>query len=68
MSSESTPSGVTAFYSQRLDELELRVREKSETLARLQAQRNTLNSKGMSEHQGQAFTLLIWLGEHTSVL
>ena len=38
--------GVESYYTQRLDELDLKIRERSENLQRLRAQRNELNSRG----------------------
>ena len=48
MSADLSPppaTGLTSYYTQKLDELELTVREKQTTLRRLEAQRNVLNSK-----------------------
>ena len=39
--------GLTTYYQSKIDELELVVREKTQNLRRLQAQRNELNSKGL---------------------
>ena len=39
------PSGVNAFYLNRIDQLELRLREKTHDLQRLQALRNELNGR-----------------------
>ena len=38
--------GVESYYTQRLDELDLQNRERTENLQRLRAQRNELNTKG----------------------
>ncbi len=38
--------GVESYYQQKLDEIDLKIRERSENLQRLRAQRNELNSKG----------------------
>lgn len=38
--------GVESYYQQRLDEIDLAIRERTENLQRLRAQRNELNSKG----------------------
>jgi hypothetical protein len=38
--------GLTNYYQQKVEHLELTVREKTQNLRRLQAQRNELNSKG----------------------
>jgi len=39
--------GLTSYYRQKIEHLELTVRDKTMNLRRLQAQRNELNSKGM---------------------
>ena len=39
--------GLTTYFQSKIDELELIVRDKTQNLRRLQAQRNELNSKGM---------------------
>ena len=46
-SSEDT-AGVTAYYNQKISELEALKRTKTENLKRLEAQRNELNAKGTS--------------------
>jgi hypothetical protein len=38
--------GLTSYYRQKIEHLELTVRDKTMNLRRLQAQRNELNSKG----------------------
>ena len=38
--------GVESYYQQKLDEIDLSIRERTENLQRLRAQRNELNSKG----------------------
>ena len=38
--------GLNSYYQSKLDGLENTVREKTQNLRRLQAQRNELNSKG----------------------
>ena len=43
----SVTRGVEAYYSSKVDELEVKLREKSQNLRRLEAQRNELNAKGM---------------------
>ena len=40
-----TDGGLTTYYQSKIDELEITVREKSQDLRRLQAQRNELNSR-----------------------
>lgn len=45
MAAVGTSSGIHAFYSSKIDELEVVVREKTENLRRLEAQRNELNAK-----------------------
>ncbi|GLD93787.1 hypothetical protein PINS_up002392 [Pythium insidiosum] len=42
---EATATGLTSYYHQKIEHLELTVREKTQNLRRLQAQRNELNSK-----------------------
>ncbi len=37
---------VSSYYLSKLDELELVIREKTQNLRRLEAQRNALNTKG----------------------
>ncbi|KAJ0408679.1 hypothetical protein ATCC90586_007705 [Pythium insidiosum] len=44
-SSDGAASGLTSYYHQKIEHLELTVREKTQNLRRLQAQRNELNSK-----------------------
>lgn len=39
-------AGLTSYYQQKIEHLELTVRDKTQNLRRLQAQRNELNSKG----------------------
>jgi hypothetical protein len=41
------PSGIQTFYQSKIEELELTVIEKTQNLRRLEAQRNTLNAKGI---------------------
>lgn len=43
-----TSAGLTSYYQQKIEHLELTVRDKTQNLRRLQAQRNELNSKGTS--------------------
>lgn len=38
--------GLSRYYQSKLDELELIIREKTNNLRRLEAQRNALNTKG----------------------
>ncbi len=42
----SDRSGLRAYYVSKLDELELVIRDKSQNLRRLAAQRSALNTKG----------------------
>ena len=39
-------AGLTGYYEQKIEHLELTVRDETQNLRRLQAQRNELNSKG----------------------
>jgi hypothetical protein len=39
-------SGLTHYYQQKVEHLELTVRDETQNLRRLEAQRNELNSKG----------------------
>ena len=39
-------AGLTSYYEQKIEHLELTVRDETQNLRRLQAQRNELNSKG----------------------
>jgi 26S proteasome regulatory subunit T6 len=38
--------GIKSYYLQKVEEAEVLIREKTENLRRLEAQRNELNSKG----------------------
>lgn len=38
--------GIRSYYLSKIDELELRIREKTQNLQRLKAQRNEWNAKG----------------------
>lgn len=42
-------AGLTSYYQQKIEHLELTVRDKTQNLRRLQAQRNELNSKGTAK-------------------
>lgn len=44
--------GLKPYYVAKIEELQLVVAEKSQDLRRLQAQRNELNAKGMSQSRG----------------
>jgi 26S proteasome regulatory subunit T6 len=44
---EENSAGLTSYYQQKIEHLEITVREKTQNLRRLQAQRNELNSKGI---------------------
>lgn len=48
-------AGIRAYYLSKIDELELVVRERSQNLQRLKAQRNEWNAKGASR-------CLLWMG------
>jgi 26S proteasome regulatory subunit T6 len=39
--------GVESYYQQKLDDIDLQIRERTENLQRLRAQRNELNSRGL---------------------
>ena len=43
--------GLKAYYTSKIEELELAARDKAATLRRLEAQRNELNSKGRMERK-----------------
>ena len=38
--------GIKTYYLQKIEEAEVKIREETENLRRLEAQRNELNSKG----------------------
>jgi hypothetical protein len=38
--------GIRQYYTQKIDEAETQIRERSQNLKRLEAQRNELNSRG----------------------
>ena len=40
--------GIGSYYQSKVEELEVMIRDKSENLERLRAQRNELNSQGIS--------------------
>lgn len=44
-------TGVRAYYTSKLDELEITIRDKTQNLRRLEAQRNALNSRGASQRE-----------------
>ncbi len=46
--------GLRAYYSSKLDELELVIRERTMNMRRLEAQRNALNTKGAWGRSGAA--------------
>jgi 26S proteasome regulatory subunit T6 len=46
MASTDDSAGLTSYYEQKIEHLELTVRDETQNLRRLQAQRNELNSKG----------------------
>lgn len=46
MASADESAGLTSYYEQKIEHLELTVRDETQNLRRLQAQRNELNSKG----------------------
>lgn len=39
-------AGLSSYYSSKIEELELLIRDKTQNLRRLEAQRNDLNSRG----------------------
>ena len=41
----AAPSGISNYYAAKIEELEVIVRERTQNLRRLEAQRNELNSK-----------------------
>jgi biotin carboxylase len=41
-------AGIQSYYASKIEELEVIVRDKTQNLRRLEAQRNELNSKGAS--------------------
>lgn len=43
--------GFRSYYITKIEELQLIVAEKSQNLRRLQAQRNELNAKGLSDYE-----------------
>lgn len=51
MTSADESAGLTSYYEQKIEHLELTVRDETQNLRRLQAQRNELNSKGMRERE-----------------
>ena len=52
MEVSKTGDGLENYYRSKIEELELVVRDKTQNLRRLQAQRNDLNSKGMRPTHG----------------
>ena len=44
----SLPQGIRTYYLSKIDELELTIRERTQNLQRLKAQRNEWNAKGES--------------------
>jgi 26S proteasome regulatory subunit T6 len=42
----SADRGIRSYYASKIDELELTIREKTQNLQRLKAQRNEWNAKG----------------------
>jgi 26S proteasome regulatory subunit T6 len=47
-------TGLKAYYKSKIEELELRVKDKSHNLRRLEAQRNELNTQGLHLSSCQA--------------
>lgn len=43
---DSVRSGLNTFYDSRIEDLSLQIAEKLQTIKRLEAQRNELNSRG----------------------
>lgn len=50
-----TQEGLKAYYKAKIEEAELAVRNKTQNLRRLEAQRNELNSKGTRSYPGGRF-------------
>jgi hypothetical protein len=46
---QENSNGLTSYYKQKIEHLEMTVRDKTQNLRRLQAQRNELNSKGKND-------------------
>lgn len=49
--SRSAPSGLKTYYDSRIEDLTQQVAEKTQTIRRLEAQRNELNSKGTFHYE-----------------
>eukprot|EP00952_Eustigmatos_sp_NYUAD-ZCMA_P007910 33249-Eustigmatos_ZCMA.PRE.1 len=47
----SSDKGIKSYYASKIDELELVIREKTQNLQRLKAQRNEWNAKGENDPQ-----------------
>mmetsp|Transcript_26628 Transcript_26628/g.80730 ORF Transcript_26628/g.80730 Transcript_26628/m.80730 type:complete len:106 (+) Transcript_26628:3-320(+) len=52
MAAAAASHGIQSYYSSKIDELEVVVREKTSNLRRLEAQRNELNSKVRQRSEG----------------
>jgi hypothetical protein len=56
--------GLKPYYKGKIEELEIRVREKTQNLRRLEAQRNELNTKGPLQpfsFSNRWFVMELWL-------
>jgi len=53
--SAESQEGLKAYYKAKIEEAELAVRNKTQNLRRLEAQRNELNSKGTRSYPGGRF-------------
>lgn len=43
------PGGIKAYYQAKIEAAELTINQKTQNLRRLEAQRNALNARGMSQ-------------------
>jgi len=50
-SKETSREGIKSYYQQKIEELEVIIREKEQNNRRLEAQRNDWNSKGKTKLQ-----------------
>jgi 26S proteasome regulatory subunit T6 len=58
-SKENSREGIKSYYQQKIEELEVIIRDKEQNNRRLEAQRNDWNSKGT--HYSHPNTLLLLL-------
>ena len=58
----AVPRGIDSYYTSKVDELEVQLREKLQNLRRLEAQRNELNSRGGGPTAGAHTGCAQWLG------